>query len=260
MDTKWFQHQETKVTPYRLQGQYSNIYVGETPTDGMTQEYADQFDAFINVSDTVCESFAPSRPGQAMHFYPVNECGRWGYAYLYWLKKVMDYHFDAGHKIYLHCHAGAYRSPSAAVLWIMSRGTSLEFALVHGTLVGDKSHLHSLWRYSDNIPRHAVEFFGVMRAHPSVSLAGILNQLYKLEPWNNEFFSGHHLKYSLLYHYFWWYYGPKYWLRAKRDRMMYFFRKHGYRVDGCATHIYRRKYFWAWPKNAEKYDEIRGGS
>lgn len=40
----WFQQPTTKVTPYRLRAPYDNVFVGEDPLDGMTQEYADQFD------------------------------------------------------------------------------------------------------------------------------------------------------------------------------------------------------------------------
>lgn len=127
--TKWFEHAENKASGYNLKAPYDRIIVGCDPRDGMTKETADSFDVYVNVSDSACSTFEPSRLGQAMHWYPVNECGLWNLSYLFWLKTVLDHHFDAGHRIYLHCHAGAYRSPSAAVLWLQSRGHTPEEAL-----------------------------------------------------------------------------------------------------------------------------------
>lgn len=69
----------------------------------MTEESAKSYDAIVNVSCSPCAYFHPAFPGQYMHWYPVNEMGEWSYGYFYWLVKVLDFHYEKGHKVYLHC-------------------------------------------------------------------------------------------------------------------------------------------------------------
>lgn len=99
---------------------YNNIFIGSDPRDGSTKEWADQFDAIINVSCTQGVLFEPSRVDQRTYWYPVNEIGEWSYAYFIYIFKVIDHHYRAGHKIYIHCHAGAYRSPSIFRWWLVT--------------------------------------------------------------------------------------------------------------------------------------------
>jgi hypothetical protein len=179
---KWFEQSENKASGYKLKAPYDNVIVGCDPRDGMTQATADSFDVYINVSDTACTTFEPSRLGQFMHWYPVNECGLWNLSYLYWLKTVMDHHYNAGHRIYLHCHAGAYRSPSAAVLWLQSRGHSPAEALDLGK--EKESCLYRLWKSYDNIPKLKDDVFRLMSEHPTWSLGGILHETH--DYWNKE--------------------------------------------------------------------------
>ena len=251
---KWCRHRKTKTRSYQLLPPYDNIFVGNDPTDGMTRKYADQFDALVNVSDTMSESLEPSRLGQIMHWSPVHEGGRWNYSYLYWLKKIMDFHYDAGHKIYLHCHAGAYRSPSAAVLWLMSRGLSQRAAdrIDHDK---PKYSLSHMWRRHKQLPPQVDLFFKIMRKHPDYDLASILEPLSKKEPFNSEIHHKVIRNSCLMYRIFWWYYRPRHWLRAQKTKIGYFFKKHGYHESGACTWIYNRKHFWAWPRNAEPRDE-----
>ncbi len=249
----WHQADQIYVTPYRLQPPYDNIYVGPYPSDGMTHEYAIQFDAIVNVSDSPDTYFEPARPNQSMHWYPVNEMGLWNLSYLYWLKKVMDYHYDKGHKIYLHCAAGAYRSPSAAVLWLQSRGHSPEEALRIGSFRGDKSGVYRLWKGLANIPKLKDKVFNTMREHPSWGLGSIL--LYKnvinYDKWNKEIMAGESRKRHLLFHYFWFWYRPKFWIKDKWRYLKYWLKGNGWYSEGCGTQIYKRKKFWVLSKNAE---------
>lgn len=247
---KWYEHPETKIRGYWLKPPYDNILVACDPLDGMTKETADSFDAFINVSDSVCNTFQPSRPGQAMHWYPVNELGMWNLSYLFWLKKVLDYHYDAGHKIYLHCHAGAYRSPSAAVLWLQSRGLDEGQALFFGK--EPESGLYRLWKSYGNIPKLKDQVFKLMREHPTWSLGGVLH--HTGDDWNTEVSSGHYRIVTLKHRYFWFYYKPKYAIRSAHQWLEQWFKRCGYYREGCGTYYYRRKYFWVLPRNAEPMD------
>lgn len=249
-ETKWFEQSETKATWYTLKPPYDRIVVGCDPRDGMTKETADSFDAFVNVSDTACSTFEPSRSNQAMHWYPVNECGLWNLSYLFWLKTVLDHHFDAGHRIYLHCHAGAYRSPSAAVLWLQSRGHPPEEALELGKENG--SSLYRLWKSYDNIPKLKDKVFDLMRKHPDYALASILHLTE--DHWNKEILSGHCRKLSLLHHYFWFYYQPKWWIKNKIYNIKSWLKGLGYHTVGIGTWYYKRKNFFDMPKNAEPLD------
>lgn len=107
---------------------YTNIYISSDPRDGMTKATADSFDAILNVSCTQCVQFEPSRIDQRNYWFPVNEMGYWTYNWLFYTKQVLDYHFEKGHKILVHCHAGAYRSPTTVLFWLISMGHSFDEA------------------------------------------------------------------------------------------------------------------------------------
>lgn len=248
--TKWYEHEKDEARGYQLQAPYDKIYVGSDPNDGMTKAAADSFDVYVNVSDSICTTFEPSRPGQHMHWYPVNECGRWNLSYLFWLKTILDYHHAAGHKVYLHCHAGAYRSPSAAVLWLQSRGHAAAEALAIGKEKG--SGLYRLWEAQANIPVLKDEVFRLMNEHPKWSLGGILHETG--DYWNHEVLSGQNRSMALRHKYFWFYYQPKWKLRRARERVRDWFRGLGYYTEGIGTWNYPRRYFWDWPQDAQPAD------
>lgn len=104
---------------------YTNITIGSTPLDGMIKPKAESFDAIINVSHSPEALFEPSRPDQRTYWYPVNEMGEWTYSYFVWLFAILDFHHSKKHKIYIHCHAGVYRSPEAVRLWLFYKGHSV---------------------------------------------------------------------------------------------------------------------------------------
>lgn len=250
---KWFEHSENQVDPYQLAAPYDNIWVGPDPLDGMTPETAKSYNAVINVSDSPCAVFEPSYPGQAMHWYPVNEIGRWNLSYLFWLKRVLDYHHEQGHKIYLHCHAGAYRSPSAAVLWLQSRGHSPEEALKLGAFCGDDSGLYRLWKSYRNVHPLYQKIYQLMREHPTWSFASVIlrDQIRSQDKWNPEFSTGYCRNSYLKHHYFWWYYQPKWWINNKITYLKYWLDGSGWFSEGIGTYIYTRKDFWSRGRNAE---------
>lgn len=122
---KWYEHEKTKVGYHQCLAPYENIYVSSYPTDGATKEWADQFDAILNVSCNHNVLFEPSRPDQRTYWYPLNEMGEWSYAYFAYIFKILNFHHSKGHKILVHCAAGAYRSPSAVFRWLEYREHSL---------------------------------------------------------------------------------------------------------------------------------------
>ena len=114
----WFKQDETKVRGNYCSPPFDNIFIGSDPQDGMTKEVADSFDAILNVSCTPCSLFHPSRPDQRTYWVPVNEMGVWNYSAIVSACKILDFHHSKGHKIYIHCHAGAYRSPTMVMIWL----------------------------------------------------------------------------------------------------------------------------------------------
>lgn len=97
---------------------YENIIIGTYPSDGMTQETADSFDAIVNVSCTSSTLFYPSNPNQRTYFVPVLEMGVWNYSAFVSFFMIMEHHHKLGHRIYVHCAAGAYRSPTMTMIWL----------------------------------------------------------------------------------------------------------------------------------------------
>ncbi len=122
---KWYEHEKNKLGYHQCLAPYDNIFVSSYPSDGATKEWADQFDAIINVSCNPDVLFEPSRPDQRTYWYPLNEMGEWSYAYFAYIFKILNFHHGKGHKILVHCAAGAYRSPSAIFRWLEYKGHKL---------------------------------------------------------------------------------------------------------------------------------------
>jgi hypothetical protein len=129
-ETRWCEQPTDNVNFERCKcmAPFDNIFITPTPRDGWTKESADSFDAIINVSHSPEVLFDPSRPDQRTYWYPVNECGEWPYAYFALMFSILDHHYEQGHKIAVHCHAGAYRSPSIVRQWLRYKGYSMEEA------------------------------------------------------------------------------------------------------------------------------------
>ena len=233
----WHSAEKTEARGHRMRAPYDNVFIGSDPLDGMTPEVAKQYDAIVNVSCTQCAYFYPAFPGQYMHWYPLNEMGYWGYGYLFWIKQVLDFHYDKGHKVYLHCHAGAYRSPTAACLWLMGRGHTLEEA--KEIEINNVEHVKSFkedrdgstWKFTltylfrmGNVPPRdkIVEFYRRMRERKnpeSPSLADVLfhdgkNKDSWIENSREVFGEFEHRRDHFLHKTFWFYYQPKWRLKS----------------------------------------------
>ncbi len=133
-EKKWYEHEEVKIGYGACPEPYQNIVIGSYPMDGATKEWADQFDAVVNVSCNHSSLFEPSRPDQRTYWYPLNEGGQWSYAYFALMFKVLDFHYEKGHKVYVHCAAGAYRSPTIVMRWLEYRGMNIvdAYNISHG--------------------------------------------------------------------------------------------------------------------------------
>jgi len=100
------------------------IVIGTDPRDGFTEENAKRFDAWINVADTPCNSLSQIPWKTERYWFPVAEIHRWTYNHAYWIKNLMDalvFERKDIKSIYIHCHAGAKRSPTSLIMWLMSR-------------------------------------------------------------------------------------------------------------------------------------------
>ena len=166
------------IRSIRMLPPYDNIWIGTHPTDGMTRDTYDMFDVFINVSDSPV--FLPEGlPLKHNHWFPINEMGYWGYGSVFAVKKWLDYHHERRDNIYLHCHAGAHRSPMMFLAWLTSCGMTLEDAASfhprynesHSTWMVDKFQLDIR---QGHLPKHLPEFYRRMRENPTYSLMGIL--------------------------------------------------------------------------------------
>lgn len=115
----WWQQEETRQPGRPLPAPYDNIHIGPDLSEyGMTKEDAWQYHAIINVSCSPCANFYPSRPSQKMHWIPIYELGVWNYSAFIQAVKTIDFHYQQGHRIYLHCLGGLQRSPMMAMVWL----------------------------------------------------------------------------------------------------------------------------------------------
>lgn len=168
---KWFEHKETEIRGRWMPAPYQNVFIGSDPRDGATKEWADQFDAVINVSCTEGSLFEPSRPDQRTYWYPLNEGGQWSYAFFFMMFKIIDHHYRKGDKLYIHCHAGAYRSPSIFRNWLVAcENKTLEQAneIERGKIWEDDPHMKHYSVYQNfllgNTPPNYQEFIYRIRS------------------------------------------------------------------------------------------------
>jgi len=253
----WWDQPKNFGRGYWLDAPYDNIFIGCDPGDGYTKEFAQSFDAIVNVSSTRCKTFEPARPDQRTHWFPIIEMGRWPIVYLLWIKEVMDHHWKKGDKIYLHCHAGAFRSPSAALLWLDSRGHTKEEAL---KICHDKSDgIFRIQGYQGNIPKKKDKVFQMFReqeerikerGYGTLCIESIMTYDVK-DLWDHEVMSGKYRKWHIQREIFWFWYRPKYWINGKLDVVKRWFKREGYIKEGIGTTTYQRERFWSGMNFAE---------
>ncbi len=183
---KWFEHSETNIRGSWMPAPYDNIFVGSDPRDGATTEWANQFAAIVNVSCTEGATFEPSNLVQRTYWYPLVEMSEWPYAYFLYMFKVIDHHYRKGEKIYIHCHAGAYRSPSIFRWWLVAcENKSLEESIkITKDWVDEDMRHFSIYQnfLLRNLPPNFQDFIERIR-HTKIhkaQMASILYQPFKL--------------------------------------------------------------------------------
>jgi hypothetical protein len=134
----WFEQGKNEVGYHILKKPYNNLFVGSDPLDGMTLEFAQSFDVFLNFCENPLYSLDSERPREdtVYHHVPVDELEFWGYKVFSDSKLILDDAFEGSKRVYIHCAAGTNRSPCMTVAWLTSRGHSLEEAcsIVGGNL------------------------------------------------------------------------------------------------------------------------------
>lgn len=255
----WYDQPKNFARWYALKPPYDSIHVGCDPGDGMTKATADFYDAIVNVSSTKCATFAPSRPDQRTYWFPLIELGRWPIVYLLWLKEVLDFHYAKGHKVYLHCHAGAFRSPSTALLWLQSRGHTPEEALeIDGSKTAGTYRIQERQGNIHSLKDKLFEMFRAQEAEIAERGWGTLCIeticTYNLKALtDHEVLSGENRRRHILTKVFWFYFKPKWWIKGRLSEFRYW--REGY---GCVdNHYYQRKYFWSRMGGAEPHEDSR---
>jgi protein-tyrosine phosphatase len=250
----WWDQPKNFGRGYWLKAPYNNLMVGCDPGDGYTKEFAQQFDAVVNVSSTRCTTFEPARPDQRTYWFPIIEMGRWPIVYLLWIKEVLDHHHKLGHKVYLHCHAGAFRSPSAALLWLESRGHTKDESRFLCNERGDG--IYRIQTNQGNIPKKKDKVFEMFReqeerikerGYGTLCIESIMTYDVK-DLTDHEVMSGLYRKWHIKREIFWFWYQPKYWLSKKWSRFHdWAFKRYG-EIENTR---YEREKFWTGMNFAE---------
>src|SRR3989338_4090093 len=126
----WYNSPTNRFLSLRMAVPYSQIVIGSSPVKGMTLGTAQQFDAFINLTEDPLYSKSLEKPREKIRYYwiPINKIGAWEYLPFYKSKQILDFHYEKGDSVYLHCENGINRSPSIAIGWLLSRGHDLKEA------------------------------------------------------------------------------------------------------------------------------------
>lgn len=142
------------------------------------QQFLSSYDTMFNFSDEL--PYEHSRVN--IHWHPINEFGYWGYAPFYFFTILMDKAVEKNHKIYVHCHMGAHRSPMMTYLYLRSLGHSPDEAYVLFTdeyiILGKKENWLEETFLNDveygRIPADVVEFMKDVRKNKDFSMMTIL--------------------------------------------------------------------------------------
>lgn len=179
----WYKDLTNNVESVRMSKPYSQIVIGSDPTKGMTLETAQQFDVFVNLTENPLYSLSSDKPRTDTKYYwvPINEKNFWGYDPFSKSKIILDFHYDEGHSVYLHCEFSANRSPSIVMGWLISRDHSLEEAALiasGGNEELSKLNIDQFRKKIDQgfIPKNLSESFKRIKKRPD------LDQILKRNP------------------------------------------------------------------------------
>jgi hypothetical protein len=180
---KWYQHKEMRsnVTHNVIQINNTKIFITNDPLDGWAQSDAKQIDAWINVSDTPCNSLGALPWHCERYWSPVAEIHQWTYNHAFWIKNVLDdlvFNRKDIKKIVVHCHAGARRSPMSVFMWLTSvYGTKTAAKILwHGRPKVQKSRIENLNEggHYGELCGDIENFYKICSLFPKQSLESIL--------------------------------------------------------------------------------------
>ncbi len=160
-----------------------HIEIGDHPMFDGIDKIVTKYNAIINVSDDVPYPNEPY-PDTAIHWFPICEFGYWTYQPFYWIVRIMDRYVENHAKIYVHCHAGAHRSPMMVYLYLRSLGNTPDEAY---DLFDDKFSLDGQrhnWLEEvltndieyGRIPSDVVEFMKDVRKDSDASMMSVMNR------------------------------------------------------------------------------------
>lgn len=147
-----------------------------------------RYSAIVNVADSPCTAFTASKTYQNVgepipyFWFPVHECGFWGYSAFYGAAHVYDtFAAPSGKTMLVHCHGGACRSPLISYAVLASNGWTDEemvgaFALFGSSRDGSP-RIAELFRTHIRkgcIPADVIEFLKARKEKPTFSIAGLL--------------------------------------------------------------------------------------
>jgi hypothetical protein len=145
------------------------------------------YDTIINVSDDPFKSLARKNQSTLcqIHWFPINEFGYWTYQPFFWIAHILMDNIDKENKVYLHCHAGAHRSPMMAYVYLRGLGNSPDEAFKlfeeHTDIdLKDKSAnwLEEIFKNDveyGRIPEDIVEFMKFVLKNPTRSLMEVMH-------------------------------------------------------------------------------------
>lgn len=138
----------------------------------------ENYDVFVNVSDSPIYSFE----GKEVYWCPINEFGTWGYSVFYWFVHVMNRAIKEKKRIYVHCFAGAHRSPMMVYLYIRSLGYSKKDTLKifdNGDDWIEIAFTNDI--NAGRIQKDIIEFMKVVHENPQLGMYDIFKKRDKFE-------------------------------------------------------------------------------
>ena len=201
---EWYKHkkQASRQTREKIIINGTEIITGNDPRDGFTNKIARSFDAWINVSDTPCNSLSSLPWKCERYWFPVAEIHRWTYHHLFWIINVLDSCIEREDikRVYIHCHAGARRSPFSVVLWLVAKYGIKEAVKI--SILPDRRKDKKMWReyftrhltkggiYGEIMPELEL-FCKLIHLNPTYSLESILMNFERLTLGKYHKFTGY---------------------------------------------------------------------
>jgi len=146
------------------------------------------YDTIINVSDDPFKTLTRKNQSNMCqtHWFPINEFGYWTYQPFFWIAHILTENVDKDNRIYLHCHAGAHRSPMMAYVYLRALENSPDEAFKlfkeHDGVdmkVKSANWLEEIFQNDveyGRIPEDIIEFMKYVLANPEQSLMEVMHK------------------------------------------------------------------------------------